>query len=104
MKIAIASKEKKPESDISDMAGRAPYYLIFDGDGKLLKTIKNPFSIGGGGAGWGVAKMLADEGINVVIAGRFGQNMIQALKERGISYRESGGSVKDAVKGFPKNG
>jgi predicted Fe-Mo cluster-binding NifX family protein len=83
MKIAIASTGKTEDSDVSEVSGRAPYYLVFE-DGRLVKTIKNPFAVGGGGAGFGVAKMLADEHVELVVAGKFGGNMEGALKEKGL--------------------
>jgi predicted Fe-Mo cluster-binding NifX family protein len=97
MKIAIASTEKNKNSDVSDKAGRAPYYLIFDESEDLIEEIDNPFSFGGGGAGFSVAKMLADKEVNIVIAGKFGPKMTEALKDRGLKYREFNGKVLDAL-------
>lgn len=98
MKIAIASLGKNQQSQISNQAARAPYYLIFNEKGELLETIKNPFSVGGGGAGFAAAKMLADKEINLVIANNFGQNMIGALEERGLKFEEKSGSIEDIIK------
>lgn len=98
MKIAIASTGKEPTSEVNPVAGRAPYYLIYENK-KLIKTIKNPFAIGGGGAGFGVAKMLADENINLVVAGKFGENMIMALEQKGIEKKELYDiTVEEAIK------
>ena len=60
MRIAIAALKKQENSQISMQAGRAPYYLIFDKNFKLLESLSNPFKRGSGGAGFGVAKMLSD--------------------------------------------
>jgi predicted Fe-Mo cluster-binding NifX family protein len=98
MRIAVACSGKEPDSSVSGMAGRSPYYLIFNEKGEVLETIKNPFAVGGGGAGWGVAKMLADKGVEVVLAGSFGGNMTAALEQRGIKFMESAGSAKEAAK------
>ena len=87
MKIAIASSGKDENSELSPVSGRAPYFLIFE-DKKLVKTIKNPFAVGGGGAGFAVAKMLADEKVELVVAGQFGGNMIGALEEKNIKKKE----------------
>lgn len=87
MKIAIASEGENSESKISLKGGRAPYYLIFE-DNKLVETIKNPFIKGSGGAGWSVAYMLAEKKVDLVIAGKLGPNMITALKEKGVEYKE----------------
>lgn len=87
MKIAIASEGKNIESEISERGGRAPYYLLFENK-KLIETIKNPFAVGSGGAGFSVAYMLAEKKVDLVIAGRIGGNMKSALDEKGIMFRE----------------
>ncbi len=96
MKVAIASEGEDINSNISDMGGRAPYYLIFDNK-ELIEKIKNPFAVGGGGAGWSVAYMLAEKGVELVIAGKFGPNMESALNEKSIKFKESSGTVKEAL-------
>jgi predicted Fe-Mo cluster-binding NifX family protein len=87
MKIAIASEGKDKDSEVSPKGGRAPYYLIFE-EKKLIETIKNPFATGSGGAGFSVAYMLAEKKVNLVVAGKLGGNMVSALKEKGIEYKE----------------
>lgn len=94
MKLAVAAYNAKAESEISEQAGRAPYYLIFE-NGALVEAWKNPFAVGGGGAGWGVAKVLAAKGVKKVIAGRFGGNMQTALADYGIEAVEHHGKVEE---------
>ena len=65
MKIAIASTSKGEDGEISQKGGRAPFYLIYDEEGGLQETVKNPVEQGGGGVGPFVAKMLADKGCRV---------------------------------------
>ena len=97
MRIAIASEGKEENSEISLRGGRAPYYLIFDNK-KLVKILKNPFAVGGGGAGWSVAYMLAEKKIDLVICGKIGQNMEFALKEKGIKFKQkSGKKVREII-------
>ena len=96
-KIAIASEGQLSDSMMSSKGARAPYYLIFEN--KILKEyIKNPFVYGGGGAGYSVASMLKDKGINMFIAGEIGENMVSALKSKNILYKkESPRKVKDII-------
>jgi predicted Fe-Mo cluster-binding NifX family protein len=109
MKIAIASLGEDENAQISPVGGRAPYYLIFE-NGKLVKVIKNPFRIGngpscgssiwgwgGGQIGFGVAQMLIDEGVELVIAGKIGPNMKTALETKNIKWKEMSGTVKEAL-------
>ena len=88
---------KNENSEISSRGARAPFYLVFE-KGNLLETIKNPFAVGGGGAGWSVAHMLADKKVDFVIAGRVGPNMETALKEKGLKSKEASGKVKEVLK------
>ena len=97
MKIAVAAIGKDETSEVSPRSGRSKFYLIFNEKGDLLEVISNPFSRGGGGAGFGVAKMLADKGVDIVIGGAFGRNMEEILKTRGLKYCEMTGSAKDAA-------
>ena len=97
MKIAIASENDDINGEVSDRAGRATYYLIFNENKELLDTVKNAFSTGGGGAGFSVAKMLADMDVNTVIATKFGGNMAGALDDRNVKYIEFEGSIRDAL-------
>ncbi|MBW2969399.1 hypothetical protein KY304_02465 [Candidatus Woesearchaeota archaeon] len=97
MKVAIASVGKDEESNVSLVSGRAEFYLIFE-DKKLVETVSNPFKMGGGGAGIGVAQMLANKGVEMVISGQFGPNMTAFLDEKGIKYKSiENKTVKQAL-------
>jgi len=95
--LAISTDRNTGEGDVSVRAARAPYYLIYDEQGNLLETLKNPFAIGGGGSGFSVAKMLADKGVDTFIAGEIGGNMAGALEGRGIRHIGRNGTVAEAL-------
>jgi predicted Fe-Mo cluster-binding NifX family protein len=95
--MAVASTGRDEASVISPRPGRSKFYLIFDEDGRFLETLSNPFSRGGGGAGFGVAKMLADKDVDVVVGGQFGDKMAEALAQRGLTYHAFEGSVREAI-------
>jgi len=97
MKIAVSSEDGLEDSPVCPVTGRAPFYIIFEG-GKVSKVLKNPFAVGGGGASFGVVQMLANEGVELIISGKFGGNMLERLEEKGLKYREvSQKSAKEAV-------
>ena len=98
VKIAVASNNKNTTSNVAAMAGRSPYYLIFDSTGKLAEVIENPYKDSRGGAGPSTANFLAEKGVTIVIAETFGGKMINAMKSKGMTYFEFKGVASDAVK------
>ncbi len=99
MKIAVAAEGKDLDAFVSQRAGRAPYYLIFE-DKKLLEVIENPF-VASFGAGRNVATLLARKGVQVVVAGSFGPNMASILEQAGIRMVTAPGKkVREVVEGI----
>ena len=97
MKIAVSSEDGKEDSQVCPVTGRAPSYIIFEG-GKVSKVLKNPFAVGGGGASFGVVQMLSNEGVELIISGKFGQNMLLSLEEKGIKHKiVEGKTAQEAV-------
>lgn len=97
-KIAVAAEGKTAAAKVSGVAARAPYFLIFDESGKLPEAVDNPYKTAKGGAGTSVILFLAEKGTTMVVAGEFGENMIQAMKEKGMRYLEFKDSVEEALK------
>ncbi len=102
-RIAIAAVGDSVTSEISKRAGRAPYYLVFDGNGVFLKSVKNPSQDRGRGASSGVVDLLKKESVITVIAGKFGDKMKNQLKANKIEYHEHAGDAKNIVETFIKN-
>ena len=101
-KIAIAAVEDNVSSEISEIAGRAPYYLIFDERGVFLKSIKNPGVSTGRDSSAEVVNLLLKESCKTVIAGKFGEKMKNQLKASRIEYYERKGIVKKTLQTFLK--
>ena len=97
MKIEIAAEGKTMDSLVCPTAGRAPFYLLFEKN-NLVKTIKNPFAVGGGGAGFGVVQMLSNEGVTTVVSGKFGDNLLSALRDKHMKHEAMvGKTVQEAL-------
>ena len=101
-KIAVATVGDSVNSEISTRAGRAPYYLFFDGNGIFLKSIKNPSQNRRGGASSVVVNLLLKESVKTVIAGKFGNKMVGQLKANKIAYHECAGMAKETLEKFIK--
>jgi len=97
-KIAVASTGETTAASVSNLAARSPYYLIFDGTGRLIEVIANPYKDAARGAGPSAANFLAAKGVTIVIAESFGIKMINVLKNKHIRYVEFEGRVNEAVK------
>jgi len=41
--------------------------------------------------------MLSEKIVNLVIAGKLGENMVSALKEKNIEFQEKEGKVKEVI-------
>ena len=102
-RIAIAAAGDSVTSEISKRAGRAPYYLVFDGKGVFLKSLINPSRMRERGASSGVVNLLKKESVKTVIAGKFGDKMKKLLKMNKIEYHEHAGIAKEIVETIIKN-
>jgi predicted Fe-Mo cluster-binding NifX family protein len=96
--VAVAAQGKTTAAEVSSVAARSPYFLIFDGDGMLLEAIDNPYKAAKGGAGSSVVPFLAQKDVAFVLAGEFGEKMIRAMEAQGIGYLEFNGSAQEALK------
>lgn len=96
-KIAVAGNDKMPTSAVSGQAGKANYYLFFDGKGKLIEAVENPYK-DRDGAGKLVADFLAGKGVTVVVAEGFGGPIVDVMKGKGIKPVVFKGSIEGAVK------
>lgn len=97
MKIAIASLGKEEDSEISDQAARAPYFLIFDEEGNLIEALENIHADRARNAGGSAARLLAQKGINLFIAGNVGGRMAGILEAEGVKYQSKTGNAKEVV-------
>jgi predicted Fe-Mo cluster-binding NifX family protein len=93
MKIAISTDDKQT---ISNIFGRAKFILIYENK-QLVKTIKNPFLYGGGGAGIGMAKLIEKENVNKVVGGKFGPKVEEALKNNNIIFKIKEGDIEQCL-------
>lgn len=97
-RIAVAAVETTPAAEVSGVATRAPYFLIFDDGGALLEAVENPHKEVRRRASELVVQLLARKGVSIFVAGDFGERMIYTLEERNIEYMKIQGTAEEAVK------
>jgi predicted Fe-Mo cluster-binding NifX family protein len=94
VRVAVAAEGKTAAAKVSVVAARAPCFLIFEGDEKLLEAVDNAHKGAKGGAGTSVVTFLAQKGVTFVVAGKFGEKMTQAMRSKGMGYLEFKGSAE----------
>jgi predicted Fe-Mo cluster-binding NifX family protein len=97
-KIAVATEGDTPAAKVSSQAGFSPFFLLFDRQGTLLETLKNPALTGGMGGGTAVMDFLANKGVKVIVAEGFGSRIVQYITSKGMKQVEYKGNAADAVK------
>jgi len=85
MRIAIPLDENK--RDVCIVLARAPYFLLRE-DGQDT-VVENPAAQAPGGAGIQAAQFLVDQGVNVLVTVRCGQNAADVFKAAGMKIIKS---------------
>ena len=97
-KFAIAADGDQASAEIAKLAGIAPFFHIYDGEGQLLEVLPNPHLDMEYGIGPACAATLADMGVGVLVARKVpGPKMEDVLNERGVRIVRRIGTVKDVA-------
>jgi len=94
--IAVAASDKTASAAVSSQAGRSPFFLLFDKQGRLVEAVSNPYK-DSANAGIPVLDFLAGKGATVVVAEGFGSRIVGEMKSKGMRAVEFKGNAKDAV-------
>jgi predicted Fe-Mo cluster-binding NifX family protein len=97
MRIAIAADAPNIDTEVAAHAARAPYFLIFDTDGRLHAAPANPVVGSGQGAGPAAVQFLSGQGVGLVVAGEFGPHFLEALAEHRIRHAQQTGPVAEVI-------
>lgn len=96
--FAVASDGEEGSSKISHLTGVAPYFYLYDENGKLLEVLANPHLELEFGTGPAAATTLADKGVTVLVGGMAGPKMKDVLDEKKIRFVYRKGIVEDIGK------
>jgi predicted Fe-Mo cluster-binding NifX family protein len=101
MKVAVAASGDNLDAAVDPRFGRCPMFLIVDTDTMQFQALPNPGAQAGQGAGIQAAQLVANAGVQAVIAGNYGPNAHQALSAGGIeALTGAAGTVRQAVEAF----
>jgi len=106
MKVAVSSTGKDIESQVSNVFGRCPYFVIAEIEKKKIvkvESIENTSSGQMGGAGISTAQAIAEEGVKAVITENIGPRASDVLRQFKIEVYAGSGFVKDVLQKFIDN-
>jgi predicted Fe-Mo cluster-binding NifX family protein len=101
VKVAVSSIGKDLNSMLDVRFGRCNYFIIYDTEEGLVKTIENKGRMSGGGAGIAAAQQIIDEDVGAVITGNMGPNAFSLFDNSDIRvYRSGSIKVERAIELF----
>ncbi|GAB6175226.1 hypothetical protein JCM16814_01170 [Desulfobaculum senezii] len=100
-RFAICSAGTTRTARVEPVVGRADYFYIYDTATGEETAVPNPHRDEQEGCGVNVARTLAEQGVEAVLAGNCGAKAARALREAGVkvSYPFTG-TVDDAIAAF----
>lgn len=101
-KLAVAAEGSEVNSSISSRAARAPFYIIFEKNGRIIMSIKNTAAEESSGASNKAVKLLEKYGVGTLVAGDFGGKILDAMKEQKIKHVIATGIVSDTILSLTK--
>ena len=101
MKIAISSTGPSIDAPLDERFGRCFCFVIADSEGPVFDSVDNPCATQGHGAGIQAARLVAEQGVSVVLTGRCGPNASDTLAAAGVSVVTGfDGTVKEAFEKY----
>jgi len=103
MRVAVSATNRTIESNVSDVFGRCPYFIIAEiKDKKIEKTeaIENEGIHQTSGAGISTAQLIAEKDVSAVITRNIGPRALDVLEQFDIKIYSGEGTVKDALQAF----
>ena len=89
--VAVACSSAKPEAPVERLFGRAPAFALRRGGADTIVLLPNPGARSGRNAAVRAVNLLSQEGVERVIAGRFGRDALTHLGSAGIRAHVAAG-------------
>jgi len=84
LRVCVPAVSNTLDAKMDGRFGRAPWFIIIDPETLTFKAVENTAIKSTSGAGIQAARLVAEEGVGVVISGNMGPNAYQALSAAGI--------------------
>jgi hypothetical protein len=89
MIIAVAATAPEIQAQVAMLGAHAPFYLLFDEQGKLHSVLANPFVQVEQGAERQVAECFAEHGIKRVIANGFKSSFFRSWRQKALALHRN---------------
>lgn len=101
MKIAVTSTGPSLDAPMDERFGRCPCFVVASPDGGDFDPVDNPCATQGHGAGIQAARLVAAQGVSVVLTGRCGPKASDTLAAAGVSVVTGYvGTVREALEKY----
>lgn len=101
MKLILPVESESLDAPVCPSFGRTPLFAWFDTEQGTHGFIDNQAAAGQGGAGIKAAQLLADNGAEVLITCRCGENAAEVLNSAGIQmFKAQNGSVAQNIEAY----
>jgi predicted Fe-Mo cluster-binding NifX family protein len=99
MKVAITSTGNSSDSLMDPRFGRCAFFAIYDRSTKTLDFIENPNKEASGGAGPATLNLIAEQGVQQVIAPAFGKKVKPLMEELGLQMilQDEGKTIQEII-------
>ncbi len=102
MNIVISANGRDTNSNINETFHRCPFFLIFDTKTNSIKILENTTRDRPSEIGATVGQIVANEGIDTVIASNIGPRAFEIFERYGIKIYQAEGKIKDAIQQLKK--
>ena len=106
MKVAVSSTGKDLNSNVSNVFGRCPYFVIAEIEKKKIvnvEVIENTSYAQMSGAGISTAQAIAEKDVKAVITGNVGPRASDVLRQFKIEVYSGSGTIKEVLQKFIEN-
>ena len=101
MKIGIPADENRNDTTICMSFGRTPFFCIFNTDTREKSFLDNSAAASTGGAGIKAAQSLVNEGVEVVLTPRAGENAVDVLDAAEVkSFKTISDDMDENIKAY----
>lgn len=95
--IAVAAGSRDIHAPVGKTSAEAPFFLIFDIQGRHIDVIKNPYANGGKKVEPLIARLMASAQIAALAAQNFENSLRTHLEANRVQVFEITGSIREAV-------